>query len=73
MGSVQQAPSPRLEKTEAALALSLRWVSAMVAYVGTPRIGGMVGWRKPSMMTSWSDGMVEWLRAKPVRSSNDCQ
>jgi hypothetical protein len=42
-------PSPSLEWMEAALELRRRVTSVMDSYVGSPSMGGMMGWGKLSM------------------------
>ena len=50
-----KVPSPRLDWTDAALALSLECASAMVSYVGSPLIFGREGKGKPSIILSTVD------------------
>ena len=74
----QSCPFPRLEWTDAALVLSCRLVLAMVANVGMPSNGLIVGCGKPSMMRSTESGMLhcKWVSvtyARNQESTNNCQ
>ena len=49
---------PRFDWMEAAFELSFKLTSAMVFYVGVPRMGGIVGNEKPSTIFLIAVGMV---------------
>jgi hypothetical protein len=56
--SSPSSPSPKLDWTDAALALSCRFNSARVSKVKTPLIGTTVGCGNPSTVFYMSFGMV---------------
>ena len=51
-------PQPRLDWREAELEFNFRLTSAMVFYVGVPRMCGIIGKGKPSTILSMAVGML---------------